>query len=671
MSKAKKFSEQDKTVMLKSLKEGKVQTISKDILGDQKTIQVGSNVEDKAKVEDTKSFEEFKQIYKNTIDDRCMQDYGSIDDKKLWEDCAKEMYLQSENYIPSEEDKPVEDLDSKQLKEESKKYKVSDQEIDDLYDRMRDFAKKQLKIKNETQLDNYMEENMPLWIEIYQGLHSCNESKSLNENLDVAEITWDNMNEYNTEEQHKIIDILNNLDLEVVDSEVEDGTISIGIKDKFSGITFWMDYTKDSEGDLTGDWSQYIFHKSNTEDKIKKAIQSSYNKNTNETIAFDQFDGVAYDYIEQNNLNKITESKYIISRPTSAGDLYINDDLTTTFNDNHTTFNSSEEAQNTLNKYISKYGLSDPKGLSYKVTKLEESVQDQVSFPLDSKAQDKYKYKTVKDTNGTFFTIYKINDKFYDVTGNEVTEDGKDIKTESKQTNIEELKDDILSCDFIDYIQEIVDNLQDEKLKQECNDCIQQLTKWFGTPKNSKQLEPYKVCLYRILDTYKMEESKKLQEDQYEAERRKGRPSPHKIATIEYYDNENYYKAVIKDVMNMDDEDKENAFINYVITDIGADYNLDQDTAIKVCTLLYNLCITNNDIKLKENAQKQANLTDGVKKQVAQQYIEENREALEQCKGLKDIIDNHLKTICTKYCVLQPVGKDICAYIYNILNSNK
>ena len=559
MSKAKKFSEQDKRVMLKSLKEGKVQTISKNILGDQKTIQVSSNVEDKAKVEDTKSFEEFKQIYKNTIDDRCMQDYGSIDDKKLWEDCAKEMYLQSENYIPSEEDKPVEDLDSKQLKKESKKYKVSDQEIDDLYDRMRDFAKKQLKIKNETQLDNYMEENMPLWIEIYQGLHSCDESKSLNENLDVVEITWDNMNEYNTEEQHKIIDILNNLDLEVVDSKVEDGTISIGIKDKFSGITFWMDYTKDSEGDLTGDWSQYIFHKSNTEDKIKKAVQSSYNKNTNETIAFDQFDEVAYNYIEQNNLNE-----------------------------------------------------------SY-----------------------------------------------------DVTENCKDTKTESKQTNIEELKDDILSCDFIDYIQEIVDNLQDEKLKQKCNDCIQQLTKWFGTPKNSKQLEPYKVCLYRILDTYKMEESKKLQEDQYEAERRKGRPSPYKIATIEYYDNENYYKAVIKDVMNMDDEDKENAFINYVITDIGADYNLNQNTAIKVCTLLYNLCITNNDIKLKENVQKQANLTDGVKKQVAQQYIEENREALEQCKGLKDIIDNHLKTICTKYCVLQPVGKDICAYIYNILNSNK
>lgn len=607
MSKVKKFSEQDKTIMLKSLEEGKVQTISKDILGDQKTIQVGSNVADKAKVEDTKSFEEFKQIYKNTIDDRCMQDYGSIDDKKLWEDCAKEMYLQSENYIPSEEDKPVEDLDSKQLKKESKKYKVSDQEIDDLYDRMRDFAKKQLKIKNETQLDNYMEENMPLWIEIYQGLHSCDESKSLNENLDVVEITWDNMNEYNTEEQHKIIDILNNLDLEVVDSKVEDETISIAIKDKSSGITFWMNYTKDSEGDLTGDWDQYIFHKSNTEDKIKKAIQSSYNKNTNETIAFDQFDGVAYDYIEQNNLNKI----------------------------------------------------------------LKESVQDKVSFPLDSEAQNQYKYKTVKDTNGTFFTIYKINDKFYDVTGNEVTEDGKDIITESKQTNIEELKDDILSCDFIDYIQEIVDNLQDEKLKQKCNDCIQQLTKWFGTPKNSKQLEPYKVCLYRILDTYKMEESKKLQEDQYEDERRKGRPSPYKIATIEYYDNENYYKAVIKDVMNMDDEDKENAFINYVITDIGADYNLNQNTAIKVCTLLYNLCITNNDIKLKENVQKQANLTDGVKKQVAQQYIEENREALEQCKGLKDIIDNHLKTICTKYCVLQPVGKDICAYIYNILNSNK
>lgn len=74
-----------------------------------------------------------------------------------------------------------------------------------------------------------------------------------------------------------------------------------------------------------------------------------------------------------------------------------------------------------------------------------------------------------------------------------------------------------------------------------------------------------------------------INEDQYDNERRKGRPSAKKIAEQEYYDNEEWYKEHIKDYKNIDD------FVQQEIFNIASEYNLKEDTAIQTCKEIYNL----------------------------------------------------------------------------------
>ena len=62
-----------------------------------------NNTQTNGKVEknDKQSFEDFKNLYKGVIDMKCNQEYGTIEDKDLWEDCAKELFLKSKEYLPT------------------------------------------------------------------------------------------------------------------------------------------------------------------------------------------------------------------------------------------------------------------------------------------------------------------------------------------------------------------------------------------------------------------------------------------------------------------------------------------------------------------------------------------------------------------------------------------
>lgn len=84
--------------------------------------------------ESKQDFEDFKTQYKGVIDMKCSQDYGNSDDKDLWEDCAKELFLKSKNYIllgDEYEPKPLEKkTESKNLKE-SNDINVGDEYIND------------------------------------------------------------------------------------------------------------------------------------------------------------------------------------------------------------------------------------------------------------------------------------------------------------------------------------------------------------------------------------------------------------------------------------------------------------------------------------------------------------------------------------------------------------
>lgn len=79
---------------------------------DQVTLEVGSDYTNE-KVDDKTSFEEYKVLYKGQIDEKCLADYGSIDNEKLWNDTAKEMFLMNQNYIPTEDSKPEKVEESK------------------------------------------------------------------------------------------------------------------------------------------------------------------------------------------------------------------------------------------------------------------------------------------------------------------------------------------------------------------------------------------------------------------------------------------------------------------------------------------------------------------------------------------------------------------------------
>lgn len=120
----KSYTEQDKKAML----EGKVYNIDKEVLDDQTTLEVGEAKEDKAK-EDKDSnltLDEFKVLYAGQIKDKCLELYGVSEDEKLLNDTAKEMFLNSQEYIPEDTDKAKEELDDKIKVEESKTIKTED-----------------------------------------------------------------------------------------------------------------------------------------------------------------------------------------------------------------------------------------------------------------------------------------------------------------------------------------------------------------------------------------------------------------------------------------------------------------------------------------------------------------------------------------------------------------
>lgn len=74
------------------------------------------NIDKYSKIEkdDKQSFEDFKTQYKGVIDMKCTQDYGNCEDKDLWEDCAKELFLTSKNYLLQGDEYKASDLEKRQ-----------------------------------------------------------------------------------------------------------------------------------------------------------------------------------------------------------------------------------------------------------------------------------------------------------------------------------------------------------------------------------------------------------------------------------------------------------------------------------------------------------------------------------------------------------------------------
>lgn len=124
-----KASYSNKDIKLKL--EGLNLNIDKEVLDDQRTLEVSTEVPDKEKVakDDKIDFENFKVLYADAIKNKCMEDFGVCDDDKLLEDTAKEMYLASKTYIPEEDKKADGELEKKT---ESVRQDLIDANIEDL-----------------------------------------------------------------------------------------------------------------------------------------------------------------------------------------------------------------------------------------------------------------------------------------------------------------------------------------------------------------------------------------------------------------------------------------------------------------------------------------------------------------------------------------------------------
>lgn len=119
----KAYSEETKKKFCESLKlEGEIKAID---ITEQEIIEVSTDVPkelEKVNKYEKMDFETYKIAYKDLIDEACIAEIGNADDKKIWEDTAKEMYLKSANYIPQgDEYEPKEELDKL---EESKSIKI-------------------------------------------------------------------------------------------------------------------------------------------------------------------------------------------------------------------------------------------------------------------------------------------------------------------------------------------------------------------------------------------------------------------------------------------------------------------------------------------------------------------------------------------------------------------
>lgn len=206
-------------------------------------------------------------------------------------------------------------------------------------------------------------------------------------------IVWDNIEDYDDSEKEEIRNILQNLDFEVTGIDGH----SVSIKLKQNGMVFWIDYSDDGS-DIVGDWNQYIFDTTNSEDRIRKAIQTSYYEDTGDTIALEPMESAGFEYLENKGIIKGTGKGYSFTD--------INESV------NQDGFPNSDELQ----KYF--IGLSELPdeveidNVKYKMEQYGGSGDNCYAIYTDINNNDSYIkvfYSLNKTENGSYKGISKIN----------------------------------------------------------------------------------------------------------------------------------------------------------------------------------------------------------------------------------------------------------------------
>ena len=600
------------------------------------------NIDKYSKIEkdDKQSFEDFKTQYKGVIDMKCTQDYGNCEDKDLWEDCAKELFLTSKNYLLQGDEYKASDLEkkteNKQLTE-SNDINVGDEYINDygakitILEPTKDgeyqfkvtntktgvegdvLATRSMKhvldmngykkVESKNSSDRYQLRKFPSEQE-YKGewgAYDTKEDKFVQKGSRyVMKAAIIDLNRKDSKTESKINDIIANKSILNEIKTFNDKTI----RDSFLNMCELEQISIRNQIQVLQECRRLIGKEplTESEDKeytnrnirtaIKKVLDKDHNIFTDDSI---------YDVVEVltgiSDIDKMPENLLDQIRNVVEKDRYRKvkkEDKNDRKEFNYMLLDrlrdDCEYFLNYGNGYEPNLWAGDIDSQISKMKKLYNSFADDekpewITIEDINNYEKKMKELKTNKQKKTESTPEKRISKYKESDGSVLRGGWKEISDKeaeelAKQASI----DDPTDVYYVEY-NDIMDSSSDIRWYKGKSYTVDEIIE-------IRKKEKY--ALYKKMMQAELEEQCKrfkdlapLTEDQYENERRKGRPSIRKIADEEYYANEEWYKNHIKDYKDVDD------FIKQEIFEIASEYNLKEDTAIQVCKEIYNLAIKN------------------------------------------------------------------------------
>lgn len=601
------------------------------------------NIDKYSKIEkdDKQSFEDFKAQYKGVIDMKCTQDYGNCEDKDLWEDCAKELFLTSKNYLLQGDEYKAPGLEkkteNKQLTE-SNDINVGDEYINDygakitILEPTKDgeyqfkvtntktgvegdvLATRSMKhvldmngykkVESKNSTDRYQLRKFPSEQE-YKGewgAYDTKEDKFVQKGSRyVMKAAIIDLNRKDSKTESKINDIIANKGILNEIKTFNDKTI----RDSFLNMCELEQISIRNQIQVLQECRRLIGKEPLTESNddnytnqdirkaVKKVLDKDHNIFTDDSI---------YDVVEVltgiSDIDKMPKELLNRIRNIVEKDRYRKvkkEDKNDRKEFNYMLLDRlKQDCEYFLGNGNGNADTLWAKDIDEQIAKMKELYN---SFTDDQKPEwitmediDNYEKKMKelktnkqKKTEGTaqkriarygeFDNGYVLHNDWREMSDEEAEE-------LAKQASIKDPTD-------VYYVQY-------DDIMNPSNDIRWYKGKSYTVNEIIEIRKKEKYALYKKMMQAELEEQCKrfkdlasLTEDQYENERRKGRPSIRKIADEEYYDNEEWYKNHIKDYKDVDD------FIKQEIFEIASEYNLKEDTAIQVCKEIYNLAIKN------------------------------------------------------------------------------
>lgn len=656
------------------------------------------NIDKYSKIEkdDKQSFEDFKTQYKGVIDMKCTQDYGNCEDKDLWEDCAKELFLTSKNYLLQGDEYKASDLEkkteNKQLTE-SNDINVGDEYINDygakitILEPTKDgeyqfkvtntktgvegdvLATRSMKhvldmngykkVESKNSTDRYQLRKFPSEQE-YKGewgAYDTKEDKFVQKGSRyVMKAAIIDLNRKDSKTESKINDIIANKGILNEIKTFNDKTI----RDSFLNMCELEQISIRNQIQVLQECRRLIGKEplTESEDKeytnrnirtaIKKVLDKDHNIFTDDSIydVVEVLTGISdidkmpkellnrirnivekdrYRKVKKEDKNDRKEFNYMLldrlkqdceyflgNGNGNADTLWAKDideqiakmkELYNSFTDDQKpewiTMEDIDNYEKKMKEYnkekktevterdLSKDLFQDEanRRIYNRLINLDVYLE-QLKKAIENNDTDSIIANKSKIKSNVAYLIPALNIKgsvngltdYLKTTDFDFENNFKKTADLLKDLNNEDKKEESVISDYtLSEINKVLSSNENEFTLKIVNSNEDVETKTLNIDREDL------ISIYNVLGGNK----DSLQEDQYENERRRGKPSIKKIAENEYYDNQDWYIQHIKDYKDVDD------FIKQEIFEIASEYNLKEDTAIQVCKEIYNLAIKN------------------------------------------------------------------------------